>query len=32
MTYTTQDGQPLALGRGKTYVNIVPLDAAIVLE
>ena len=32
MTYTTQDGAPLVLGRGKTYVNIVPLDAAVTME
>ena len=32
MTYTTQDGAPLTLGRGKTYVNIVPLDAAVTME
>ena len=30
--YTTQDGAPLVLGRGKTYVNIVPLDAAVAME
>lgn len=32
ITYTTQNGEPLALGRGKTYVNIVSLDAAITIE
>lgn len=32
MTYTTQDGVPLTLGRGKTYVNIVSLDSAIAME
>ena len=32
MTYTTQDGTPLALGRGHTYVNIVSLDAEITME
>ncbi len=32
MTYATQDGAPLALGRGRTYVNIVPLDAAVTME
>lgn len=32
MVYTTQDGTPLSLGRGHTYVNIVPLDAAVTME
>lgn len=32
MTYMMQDGTPLALGRGHTYVNIVSLDAAITME
>ena len=31
MTYTTQAGEPLVLGRGNTYVNIVPLDAAVTM-
>lgn len=32
IVYTTEDGQPLVLGRGKTYVNIVPLNAGITFE
>ena len=32
LTYTTQDGAPLVLGRGHTYVNIVPTDAAVTME
>lgn len=31
MTYTTQDGAPLVLERGNTYVNVVPLDAAVTM-
>ena len=30
--YYTEDGSPLQLGRGKTYVNIVPLDKTPVAE
>lgn len=32
LTYTTQDGAPLVLGRGHTYVNIVATDAAVTME
>ena len=31
MTYTTQAGAPLVLGRGQTYVNVVPLDAVVTM-
>ena len=30
--YTTEDGSPVVLGRGSSYVNIVPLDADITFE
>ncbi|MBR2329251.1 MAG: DUF3048 C-terminal domain-containing protein, partial [Clostridia bacterium] len=30
--YYTEDGNPLQLGRGKTYVNIVPLDKTPIAE
>lgn len=30
--YTTQDGTPLTLGRGKSYVSIVPLDSEVTFE
>lgn len=32
LIYTTKDGAPLVLGRGHTYVNVVPLDAAVTME
>ena len=30
--YTTQDGQPLTLGAGNSYVNIIPLDKEITVN
>lgn len=30
--YTTLDGQPLVLGRGSSYVNIVPLNAGVTYQ
>lgn len=32
LIYTTKDDVPLVLGRGHTYVNVVPLDAAVTME
>ncbi|MCI8594499.1 MAG: DUF3048 domain-containing protein [Oscillospiraceae bacterium] len=32
IVYTNEDGTPLALGRGKSYVNIVPLNSNITFE
>ncbi len=32
LEYTTFDGQPLVLGRGKTYVNVVPLNAGVTYQ
>ncbi|HIY21635.1 MAG TPA: DUF3048 domain-containing protein [Candidatus Flavonifractor merdigallinarum] len=32
LVYTTADGAPLTLGRGSSYVNIVPLDADITAQ
>lgn len=32
LTYYTQDGKPLALGQGKTYVNIIPATAEVACE
>ena len=28
--YTTEDGEPLVLGRGKSYVNIIPLKSEVI--
>lgn len=32
LTYYTQDGKPLVLGQGKTYVNIIPQTAEVTCE
>ena len=32
LMYTTQDGQPLSLGAGNSYVNIIPLDKEIIVK
>lgn len=32
LTYYTQDGEPLNLGVGKTYVNVIPATAAVLCE
>jgi len=30
--YYTEDGSPLELGRGKTYVSLIPLSQEIIAE
>ena len=30
--YTDLEGNPIVFGRGKTYVNIVPLDSQVTFE